>query len=110
MRTIEQEIEEQRKKFTFNIEAFTLNGGSMLVNTYSGSTLSPTGGFEYHGYLSNAGGAYAVTAPAERRSPVEEPQRYPRQVLRRLEKLASEPLDEAAPEGEQEFMDWLNSD
>jgi hypothetical protein len=35
---------------------------------------------------------------------------YRPEVLRKLQKLSALPLDDAAPEGEKEFMDWLNSD
>lgn len=37
-------------------------------------------------------------------------EQYRPEVLRKLHELAALPLDDAAPEGEREFMDWLNSD
>lgn len=49
---------------------------------------------------------------AERKQPdaSPKPQQYPRQVIRKLEKIASGPLDPTAPVEEKPFMDWLNSD
>lgn len=107
MSTIFKEVEEQTKKYKLGIEPFALGGGSMLVTTSSGYTLGPTVGVIYKGFSSNAVGAYTVASLEEIPS---EPKRYPRRVIRELEKLAEGPLDAAAPEGETEFMDWLNSD
>jgi hypothetical protein len=66
------------------------------------------------GYIevSNTGGsAYAFMAAAAKAPDQKpKPKQYPRQVLRKLETIASGPLDHDAPVDEKEFLDWLNSD
>jgi hypothetical protein len=115
MARTQQELEDEMrgffldfKPFTFDrfvLEQFSINSGSStVVNTMS--TMMPSTGVEYHGVLASAGGGY-VLAPAGAQN---EPKQYSRAVLRKLEKLASGPLDDAAPEGESEFMDWLSRD
>jgi hypothetical protein len=117
MGLLRHKTEEERKELIFQVkpfafddqfivEQFSINSGTSTVVNYM-TTFAPSSGFDYHGIVTTTGGGYALASVGQKPT---EPAQYSRAVLRRLERLAATPLDDTAPEGEREFMDWLHSD
>ena len=114
MAQTQRKLEEKNRQISawnpFFAEQFTVNSGTSTIVNNGMSTLTPSTGFalDYFGFVGATGAAFAAAPTATPTS--EQAQQYPRHILRKLEKLAAAPLDDAAPDGEREFTDWLHSD